>query len=98
MRPDPYKLLHVPYEVLTRYGVFLEKRGITGHKQSEYNKWLRYFLDFRAKYPVSDSIPEGLRLFCAKLREKKQNEYRQEQAARAVTIYFEMLKEANQVA
>jgi len=32
------------------------------------------------------------------LREKKQNEYRQEQAARAVTIYFEMLKEANQVA
>jgi len=38
--------------------------------QTEYKKWLRYYPDFSAKYPMPESESERVSLFTDKLREK----------------------------
>ena len=55
-----------------------------------YKKWLRYFLNFCAKYPVPEARPDQVRLFIDKLREKNQTPFQQNQAAHAVSLYFEI--------
>jgi integron integrase len=83
-------MLLIPNAVFTRYVAHINKRGIATVRHAEYKKWLRYFLDFCDKYPVPDANSERVRLFCEKLRDKKQTEKHREQAAHAVSLYFEM--------
>ncbi len=84
-------MILIPYAVLTDYVVHLGKRGVAAACFTEYKKWLRYYLDFCDKYPVPESKSERVRLFCEKLREKKQSVKQRESAAHAVSLYFEML-------
>jgi integron integrase len=83
-------MLPVPNAVLTQYEAFLKRGDIPLVRHAEYKRWLRYFLDFCAKYPVPDSNAERARLFSEKLREKKQTERQRQQAIHAVFLYFEM--------
>ena len=85
-------MLLVPNEVFIRYMSFLDKRGISTIHQGQYKKWLRYYLDFCDKYPVPTDNSGRVRLFCEKLLEKKQSKAQLEQAALAVSLYFEMLR------
>ena len=68
----------------------LEKRAVAPTQRADFKKWLRYFLDFCEKYPVPESRPDQVRLFIDKLREKRQTPAQQNQAAHAVSLYFEM--------
>lgn len=86
-------MLPVPNAVISRYESILKKREVAITRFADYKKWLRYFLDFCAKYPVPDSKSELVRLFSEKLREKKQPERLRQQAIHAVFLYFEMLKQ-----
>ena len=86
-------MLPVPVPILTRFDAILEKRAIVPTQRADYKKWLRYFLDFCAKYPVPAARPEQVRLFMEKLREKKQTTVQQKQAAHAVSLYFEILRQ-----
>jgi hypothetical protein len=79
----------IPGEILERYLAVLERRAVSASRQAEYKKWLRYFLDFEAKYRPPDSRSEQVRLFIQKLREKKQTPEQQKQAAHAISLYFE---------
>jgi site-specific recombinase XerD len=83
-------MLLVPNALYARYVTHLSARGIAVAHHAEYKKWLRYFLDFRSKYPPTESKSEQVRLFCEKLREKKQSEVQRKRAAHAVSLYFEM--------
>ena len=83
-------MLPVPAPILTRFDVILEKRAVAPKQRADYKKWLRYFLDFCAKYPVPEAKPDQVRLFISKLREKRQTQFQQNQAAQAVSLYFEM--------
>ena len=83
-------MLLIPNSVFNRYVVYLNQRGIKAGLNAEYKKWLRYYLDFCDKYPVPDAKSERVRLFCEKLRNKKQSEAQRERAAHAVSLYFEM--------
>ncbi|RJP54769.1 MAG: hypothetical protein C4549_09260, partial [Deltaproteobacteria bacterium] len=56
----------------------------------DYKKWLRYFLDFCTKYPVPEAWADRIHLFIDKLRKKRQTLFQQNQAAHAVSLYFEM--------
>jgi hypothetical protein len=56
----------------------------------EYRKWLRYYLDFREKYPPPPARSEQVRLFVNKLKEKKQPQEFLEQAAHAVSLFFSL--------
>ena len=79
----------VPYDVMSRYETIITKRNIDMSLHADYKKWLRYYLDFCAKYPVPESKSERIRLFSLKLRDKKQSEQQLEQAIHAVFLYFE---------
>lgn len=91
-------MLAIPHDVLVRYAAVLRNREITGTSCEDYKKWLRYYFDFCHKYPVPDDKSARVRLFCEKLRTKKQTERQQQQAADAVSIYFAMERQEDEVA
>ena len=64
-------MIRIPDVVVAAYEMHLSKRGIPLAHQAEYRKWLRYYHDFSNKYAVTGSEAERIRLFCAKLRDKK---------------------------
>jgi site-specific recombinase XerD len=51
---------------------------------------LRYFYDFSTKYLDLDDKPKKVKLFLEKLRKKNQTQAQCQQAAHAVSLYFEM--------
>ena len=80
----------VPIPILKSFETILEERGISLAQRANYKKWLRYFWDFCAKYPVPEARSDQVRLFIDKLREKKQTSFQQNQAAHAVSLYFQI--------
>jgi hypothetical protein len=85
----------IPSDIWERYSTVLKKRVIPVSRHADYRKWLRYYLDFRSKYPLPASRSEQVRLFIQKLREKKQTMEQQRQAAHALSLYFEILRKTN---
>lgn len=85
-------MLLIPNEIFVRYLAYLNKRGISTVHQVQYKKWLRYYLDFCDKYPLPATSSDRIRMFCEKLQEKKQSKTQREQAAHAISLYFEMLR------
>ena len=83
-------MLPVPHTVFRQYDAVLRGREISPARHADYKKWLRYYLDFRAKYPAPNGKSEQVRLFLEKLREKKQSTSQLQEAAHAVSLYFEM--------
>ena len=72
------------------YQARLTSLGISNSQSLHYVKWVRYFLDFEAKYAKGASAPKVIGLFIAKLATKGQSVSLQEQARKAVSIYFEL--------
>jgi integron integrase len=83
-------MLLVPKTLYGQYAAHLKSRGVSAANYTDYKKWLRYYLDFCDKYQPPGSKTERVRLFCEKLREKKQSEKQRQQAVQAVSLYFEM--------
>jgi len=69
----------------------MDRVEIPAGEWSDYFKWLRYFLDFCAKYSHpprdSDSLPE----FLQKLASKNQTPELQTQAASSVNLFYELM-------
>ena len=82
-------MLPIPDTVLARFDAVLDKIAVAPTLRAHFKKWLRHFLDFCSKYPVPDIRSDQVRLFIDKLREKGQTKAQQEQAAYAVSLYFE---------
>lgn len=83
-------MIPVPYSVMNNYVVILENREIPPAHVEYYKKWLRYFYDFSAKYLDTDDKPEKVKQFLEKLRKKNQTPAQCQQAAHAISLYFEM--------
>ena len=79
----------IPSDIWEQYFTVLKKRVVPVSCHADYRKWLRYYLDFRSKYPLPAPRPEQVRLFIQKLREKKQTPEQQKQAAHALSLFFE---------
>ncbi len=79
----------IPADILEQYLAVLKKRAVPVFRHADYRKWLRYFLDFRSKYPLPEPKSEQVRLFIRKLQEKKQSPEQQKQAAHALSLFFE---------
>ncbi|NTW58952.1 MAG: integron integrase [Nitrospirae bacterium] len=75
-------------EILSRFDNILKKRKLSFPLHSEYRKWLRYFLDFQAKYSQPGERSVQVRLFSEKLRSKGQTEAQVKQAADAISLFF----------
>ena len=67
-------MLPIPDEVLKSFDVILEQKTIPLNLRSHYRKWLRYYLEFRVKYPPPDSKSGQVRLFTEKLISKNQSQ------------------------
>jgi hypothetical protein len=80
----------IPDDILRQFEKLLRRHGVSPDLFAHYRKWLRYFLDFRVKYPISCEKSEQVRLFLEKLKEKKQTEAQRQQAAHSVSLYFEI--------
>jgi hypothetical protein len=85
-------MFNIPQPVLTRYTSILKKNNIDAARSADYKKWLRYYWDYRGKYPVPDDKTECIRLFCEKLQAKRQTDEQRQQATHAVSLYFEIEK------
>jgi len=53
----------IPDDIGEQYSAVLKKRTVPVSRHADYRKWLRYYLDFRAKYQLPDSRSEQVRLF-----------------------------------
>lgn len=83
-------MIPVPYSVMNDFVAILRDREIPFPQVEHYKKWLRYFYDFSAKYLGTDNKPEKVKLFLEKLRSKNQTLAQCQQAAHAISLYFEM--------
>ena len=64
----------IPEDILTQFNAVLAQKAVSSSLQDEYRKWLKYYLDFRVKYPPPDSKSEQVRLFIEKMRSKGKRE------------------------
>src|SRR3990170_5356509 len=85
----------IPDDIGEQYSAVLKKRAVSVSRHADYKKWLRYYLDFRSKYPLPDSKSEQVRLFIEKLRKKNQSPEQQKQAAHALSLFFESQLQKN---
>lgn len=82
-------MLPIPEDVLARFNEVLIKRVANTSTHGYYRKWLRYLLDYCPKYSPPEARSERVRLFIEKLNSKKQTEQQCNQAAHAISLFFE---------
>jgi integron integrase len=83
-------MMPVPYSVMNDYVAILRDREIPPGYVEHYKKWLRYFYDFSVKHLDTNNKARKIQLFLEKLRSKKQTPTQCQQAAHAISLYFEM--------
>jgi len=84
-----------PISVMDQFDAVLRALMIPASLLPDYKKWLRYYLDFCAKYPVELNCASGQeQLFSEKLRQKNQNAEQRKQADQAIKLYIGMLAQA----
>jgi integron integrase len=81
-------MLPIAPDLLLRYDETLSRNAIPAHQRPHYRKWLRFYLDFCAKYGHPPLERESVRAFLHKLAEKNQAEWMRKQATDAVRLYF----------
>lgn len=79
----------IPTDILKHFSAVLEKRAVPATSHADYRKWLRYYIDFRSRYTLPDARSEHVRMFVQKLQEKGQTSEQQNQAAHALSLFFE---------
>ena len=85
-------MLAIPSALQKQFEEYLRNKPITISSQGAYKKWLRYYLDFCRNHNFPTIRKESLPYFIRKLQEKKQAKAQQEQAVKAITLYYETLK------
>lgn len=85
-------MLQIPSELRTQFLASLRRNSVPSNEHAPFLKWLLYYLDFCKKQQVAHGKPENLPRFLAKLQDKKQTVFQQQQAARALTLYYEMVQ------
>ncbi len=80
----------IPDDILTHFNTILEKKSVPSALRDDYQKWLRYYLDFRAKYNPSDDKSGQVRLFIEKMRSKNKAGKDLYHAAHALSLFFSL--------
>jgi hypothetical protein len=82
----------LPVALIEQFKELLVKSKIDQRYRNHYIKWLRYYLDFCHKYEFNRYTHESFPFFLAKLKEKKQTVAQQQQAHKAISIYYEFVR------
>jgi hypothetical protein len=75
-------------DILSQFNAVLEQKAVSATLRDDYRKWLRYYLDFRVKYPLPDAKSEQVRLFIEKMRSKGKSGKDLHHAAHALSLFF----------
>jgi len=81
-------MLPIPDEILRPFETIMAQKAVPLALRPDYLKWLKYYLDFRIKYPPPNSKSDHVRLFVEKLRSKGQTKVQVYQAAHALSLFF----------
>ena len=81
----------IPPALQARFEDQLRSKAIPEPLIWSYRKWLRYYLDYCEKYHFSPRDQNSLPRFIGKLRDKKQTEQQQRQAAEAIKLYYQVI-------
>lgn len=84
-------MLTIPTALQGRFKKLLSARNVPENHRKHYLRWLRFYLDFCHKYRNSPDAGKNLTLFLQKLQEKNLEPWQREQAAHAVSLYYELL-------
>jgi hypothetical protein len=82
--------MHTFPQIEKEYLSFLIQKDVPEAQFGFYLKWLRYYLDFCAKYGYDSQNAQSLPYFLNKLTEKDQSDFQQQQARQAVQYYYVM--------
>jgi integron integrase len=88
----------IPDDLLKQFNAVLEQRSVPLSMRDNYRKWLKYYLDFRVKYPPPDIRSEQVRLFIEKMRSKGKNGKDLSHAAHALSLFFSLQSRKQQAA
>jgi integron integrase len=80
----------IPDDILKQFNEILEQKAVSSSLRDDYRKWLRYYLDFRIKYPPPDEKSEQVRLFIEKMRSKGKSGKSLYHAAHALSLFFSL--------
>ena len=86
-------MIAIPLPLKAQFEKSLRNKLVPDRLHGFYKKWLRYYLDFCAKYRFSPRQKESLPRFIGKLREKQQTKTQQEQAVKSITLYYEIVSQ-----
>lgn len=78
----------IPHDILVQFNAVLSQKTVPAASHDDYRKWLRYFLDYRTKYPPPEQRSEQVRLFVEKLRSKGESGRSLHDAAHALSLFF----------
>jgi len=83
----------VPKVLVGAYTATCERNAEPQTMRGTYLGWLRFYLDFCFKYRKPPRDSDSLQPFLQKLASKNQSAVKQAQAARAVELYYETMKD-----
>nr|WP_170180156.1 site-specific integrase [Desulfoglaeba alkanexedens] len=86
-------MLAIPSALQLKFEGHLRNMAIPDNLHGMYQKWLRYYLDFCHKYHFQPNHLQSLHPFIAKLRDKQQSQAQQEQAVKAINLYYALFQE-----
>jgi len=88
-------MLAIPSALQLKFEGHLRNMAIPDNLHGMYQKWLRYYLDFCHNYHFPPEHLQSLHPFIAKLRDKQQSQAQQEQAVKAINLYYALFQERN---
>ena len=91
-KSPPLRMKRIPAQLAEAYLPALKRAGVATEHAREYLKWLRFYLDFCAKYEHAVRDPDSLQPFLQKLAAKRQSVAKQEQAAQSVALYYRLME------
>jgi integron integrase len=80
----------IPDDILMPFDTLLVQKSVPTALHDEYRMWLRYYLDFSAKYQLPNERSEQVRLFIEKIRSKGRSGKDLNHAAHALSLFFSL--------
>jgi integron integrase len=84
-------MLTVPASLSQTFESQLSLRNIPDQQRRDFHKWLRFYLDFCAKYASDPKLTVSFARFDDKLRSRGQSGLQTKQARRSIAIYYRIM-------
>jgi len=81
-------MLQVPHDIGDRFEAAMQSASIASDLRPHFRRWLRFYLDFCAKYGFDPANGSSFRQFNTKLQDKGQVEWKRRQAHEAIVLYI----------